>query len=125
MIIDETGTEIGTEIAMIVIAEMIDTMTGMGITTPTRSHDSKATAMAYRLAHPMRSTAKVSIHSDHTSGRTAPMATTHVTKTEVSTNRSFVTHSSKATVKVTSVTVGTTAAATMDDGETAVYGPGK
>jgi hypothetical protein len=114
-----------TETEMIAIAETIDTMTGMGITAPTRTHDSKATAMAYRLARLMPNVVKVTIRSDHISGKTVRTATTHVTETRVSTNRSFVTHLSKATVKVTPGTVGTTTAATMDDGEMAGFGRGK
>ena len=114
-----------TETEMIAIAETIDTMTGMGITAPTRTHDSKATAMAYRLARLMPNVVKVTIRSDHISGKTVRTATTHVTETRVSTNRSFVTHLFKATAKVTPGTVGTTTAATMDDGEMAGFGRGK
>ena len=124
VIISGTATVITDETGMIV-TETIDMMTGMGITTPTRSHDSRATATAYRRARQMPNVVKATIRNDHTSGRTAMTATTRATETGVSTNRSFVTHLSKATTKVTSVTVGATAAVTTDDGETAVYGPGK
>lgn len=51
--------------------------------------------------------------------------TTRAMEIGVSTNRSFVTHSSKAIVKVTRVTVGTTGGVTTDDGEMAEFGPGK
>ena len=123
VITDETAM-----IAIAAIATMIaigETTTGTVITTPTKSHDSKATAMVCRLAQLMPSVAKATILSDHTSGRTGTTATTRVMGTEASTNRSSVTHLPKAIVRVTPVTVGTTDAATMDDGATAVYGPGK
>ena len=113
-----------TETEMIAIAETIDMMIGMA-TTHTNMHDSKATAMAYRLARLMPNVVKVTIRSDHISGKTVRTATTHVTETRVSTNRSFVTHLFKATAKVTPGTVGTTTAATMDDGEMAGFGRGK
>ena len=109
----------------IAIAEMTDTTTGTDTTTPPKSRDSKATVTVCRLAQPMRSVAKATIRSDHTSGGTGMTGTTRVMGTEASINRCFVMHLSKATVKVTPVTVGTTGAATMDDGATAVYGPGK
>ena len=125
LITDGTGTVITGETVMIAIAETIDMMIGMGITTPIKSHDSKATAMVCRLAQLMPSVAKATILSDHTSGRTGMTAITRVMGTEASTNRSSVTHLPKAIVRVTPVTVGTTGAATMDDGATAVYGPGK
>ena len=124
LIIGGTATVITDETGMIV-TETIDMMTGMGITTPTRSHDSRATATAYRRARPMPSVAKATIRNDRTSGRTAMTATTRATETGVSTNKSFVTHLFKATTKVTNVTVGATAAVTTDDGALAVYGPGK
>jgi len=110
---------------MIAIVETIDTTTGTVTTTLTKSHDSKATAMACRLAQLMPSVAKATILSDHTSGRTGMTATTRVMGTEASTNRSSVTHLPKAIARVTPVTVVTTDAVTMDDGATAVYGPGK
>jgi hypothetical protein len=110
---------------MIAIAETIDTMTGMDITTPTKSHDNRATATAYRRAQPTPNVVKATIRSDHTSGRTAMTDTTRAMETGVSTSRSFVTHLFKATTKATSVTVGATAAGTTDDGEMAVFGPGQ
>ena len=122
--IEETVT--GTGIVMIAIAETIDTMTGMGITTLTKSHDSRATAMAYRPAQLTPNAAKASIHNDHTTGETALTATTRVMATEVSTNRSFVTRLCRAIAKVTNVTVGIIDAVTMDDGVMAdFHGPGK
>src|SRR6478736_1517948 len=105
---------------MIAIGETIDTTTGTGTTTITRSHSSKATATVFRPAPLTLNVAKISIRNDHTSGRTAPTAITHVTETGVSTNRCFVTHLCRATVRVTNVTVATTdAVTTMDDGEMA------
>ena len=123
--IDGTATVITDETEMIAIAETIDMMIGMGITTRTKSPNNKVTGKGYRLAQLMPSVAKATILSDHTSGRTGMTATTRVMGTEGSTNRSSVTHLPKAIARVTPVTVVTTDAVTMDDGATAVYGPGK
>ena len=125
VIIGGTATVITDETEMIAIAETIDMMIGMGITTRTKSPNNKVTGKGYRLAQLMPSVAKATIRNDHTSGKTVLTATTRVTETRVSTSKFFATHLSKATMKVTSVTVGATAAVTTDDGETAVYGPGK
>jgi len=123
--IDGTATVITDETEMIAIAETIDMMIGMGITTRTKSPNNKVTGKGYRLAQLMPSVAKATIRNDHTSGKTVVTVTTRAMETGVSTNKFFATHLSKATTKVTSVTVGATAAVTMDDGETAVFGPGK
>ena len=127
MITDETETEITdeTETVMIAIAETTDTMTGMGTTTSTKSHDNRATATAYLQARLTPNVVKATIRSDHTSGRTAMTVTTRAMEIGVNTNRSFVTHSSKATTKVTNVMAGTTDGVTTDDGEMAEFGPGK
>jgi hypothetical protein len=126
VITDEIVTEIVTEIAtatvMIAIAETIVTMTGMGITTPIKSPDSKATATASQQERRMPNVVRATIRSGHTSGGMVTTATTRVMEIEVSTSRSFVTPLSKATVKVTPVTVGTIAEATMDDTEMAAGG---
>ena len=125
-VITDEMIAIGAIVTMIAIEETIATMTGMGTTTRTKSRNSKATAMVFRRAQLTPSAAKASIHNDHTSGRTALTAITRVTGTGDSTNRSFVTHSCRAIVRVTNVMVATTDAVTMDAGEMADYpGPGK
>ena len=73
----------------------------------------------------MPSGAKATIHNDHTTGRTVLTDPATRVTIEVSPNRSFVMRSCRATTKVTNVTVVATAAVTMDDGEMAVFGPGK
>ena len=110
---------------MIAIGETIDMMIGMGITTPIKSHDSKATAMAYPLAQLMPSVDRATIRKDRISGKTGATDTTRVMETEASTNRSFVTHLYRVIARVTNVTEVTTDAATMVDGETGEFGPGK
>jgi hypothetical protein len=111
---------------MIAIAEMIDTMTGTDTTTGTKSHESKATAMVYQLAHLMPSITGASIRNDLTSGGTVMTATVRVMETEVSSNRSFVMRLCRDTEKVISATVATTTdAVTMGDTETDDGGPGK
>jgi hypothetical protein len=117
------GTVITDE--MIAIAETIGTMIGTVITTVTKSHESKATAMVYPRVHQTPNAVKATIHSDHTSGKTAMTATARVMETEANSNRSFVTHLYKATAKGTNVTAGTTDAVTMGDGETTEFRPGK
>lgn len=120
------ATMIAIDETMIVIDETIDMMIGMGTTTRTKSHESRATATVYQLVQLMRSVARTTIRNDRTSGRTALMATTPVMETEDSTSRSFVTHLCRATGKVTNVMVATTVAVTTGDGETAdCHGPGK
>ena len=124
LIIEGTATVITDETEMIAIAETIDMMIGTA-TTRTKSLNNKVTGKGYRLAQLMPNVAKATIRNDHTSGKTVVTGTTRVTETRVNTSKLFATHLSKATMKVTNVTVGATAAVTTDDGALAVYGPGK
>src|SRR5262245_29980019 len=105
---------------------VIDGSVGMGTTAPTKSPVSKGSRLAYRLAPQTLSAVKATTRNDLIISGTEATVMTRAMGTEASTNRSSVTHSFKATTKVTNVMVATTDAVTMGVGETAACRcPGK
>ena len=79
----------------------------------------------------MHSVARISIHNDLTSGRTATAVTTHLTEIVDSTNKCFEMRLYRVTRKAIRVMAVATAAVTTDDGEITTddgevaAGPGK